>query len=315
MGFEALLGNRRLKDNLISSLRRGRASHFYLISGPKGSGKHTLARLLAAALQCDDPQAPCGVCPACRKVLGGSHPDVITVEDPEHKKVAVKIVREIRDDMFIRPNEGKKKIYLFPQELGTEGQNALLKILEEPPGYGVYILLAENAEQVLTTVRSRCVELKLLPLEDAVLRRELGRRFPDKGADAIAAAMERSGGFLGQAITLLSEDGGQSPQLGSFIQAFSEKNSLLLATTLAAMEKWKRDQLVQELQQWLTVLGNAQLCRAGVLTANSGAQKIAAGRSGSELYAAIESINKAIEYALTNVSPAAICGWLSWALR
>ena len=157
MGFEALLGNRQLKDNLISSLRRGRASHFYLISGPAGSGKHTLARLLAAALQCEDPQAPCGVCHACRKVLSGNHPDYITVEDPEHKKVAVKIVRQIRDDMFIRPNEGKKKIYLFPQELGIEGQNALLKILEEPPGYGVFILLAENAEQLLTTVRSRSV--------------------------------------------------------------------------------------------------------------------------------------------------------------
>ncbi len=315
MGFEALLGNRQLKDNLISSLRRGRTSHFYLISGPAGSGKHTLARLLAAALQCDDAQAPCGVCPACRKVLNGNHPDLITVEDPEHKKVAVKIVREVRDDMFIRPNEGKKKIYLFPQELGTEGQNALLKILEEPPSYGVYILLAENAEQVLTTVRSRSVELKLLPLEESVLRRELRRKFPDRSEEAVTAAIERSGGFLGQAISLLSEEAAQSAQTEGFVRAFSEKNSLILATTLAAMEKWKRDQLVRELQQWLQVLGNAQLRRAGLPAANPAAEQIAAARSGSELYAAIENLNKAIEYALGNVSPAAVCGWLSWALR
>jgi DNA polymerase-3 subunit delta' len=315
MGFEALLGNRQLKDNLISSLRKGRASHFYLISGPVGSGKHTLAKLLAAALQCEDPQAPCGVCTACRKVLGGNQPDVITVEDPEHKKVAVKIVRDIRDDMFIRPNEGRKKIYFFPQELGPEGQNALLKILEEPPAYGVFILLAENAEQVLTTVRSRCVELKLLPLEEATLRRELTKRFPNQSPEAVAAAIERSGGFLGQAMELLSEDGGQSTQTENFVTAFSQKNALLLTTTLATMEKWKRDQLVQELQQWLRILGSAQLCRAGMTVGAQGAEKIAVARSGAELYTAIETINKAIDYCLKNVSPAAVCGWLIWALR
>ena len=314
MGFEALLGNRQLKDNLISSLRKGRASHFYLISGPAGSGKHTLARLLAAALQCEDPQAPCGVCAACRKVLSGSHPDFITVEGPEHKKVAVKIVREIRDDMFIRPNEGKKKIYLFPQELGIEGQNALLKILEEPPSYGVFILLSENAEQVLTTVRSRCVELKLLPLEEGVLRRELSNRFPEQSSEAVSAAISRSGGFLGQAHELLAKDSGQSPQTEGFIRAFAEKNSLLLTTTLAGMEKWKRDQLLQELQQWLRILGEAQLCRAGIPAAG-GAEQIASVRSGAELYTAIECVNKAIDYCLKNVSPAAVCGWLTWALR
>ena len=82
MGFESLLGNERLKDNLIQSLRRGRLSHFYLISGARGSGRHTLARLLAAALQCKD-QTLCGTCSGCRKVLNGQHPDFITVDDPE----------------------------------------------------------------------------------------------------------------------------------------------------------------------------------------------------------------------------------------
>ena len=315
MGFEALLGNRQLKDNLISSLRRGRASHFYLISGPAGSGRHTLARLLAAALPCDDPQAPCGVCPACRKVFSGSHPDFITVEDPEHKKVPVKLVRQIRDDMFIRPNEGKKKIYLFPQELGTEGQNALLKILEEPPSYGVYILLTDNAEKILPTVRSRCVELKLLPLEQSVLRRELERKFPKKDAADLSAAMERSGGFLGQALELLAEDAAVSPQTEGFTKAFAEKNSLGLASTLAPMEKWKRDALTEELEQWLNILCSAQLCRAGMEVTHSGARQIAAARSGRELYAAIENLKKAIVYGQQNVSPAAICGWLLWALR
>ena len=154
MGFDALLGNERLKDNLRLSLQKGHISHFYLISGPDGSGKQTLAQLLAAAILCRDENRPCLRCGVCRRVRDGSHPAVITVADPEHKNVSVKLVRQYRDDAFIRPNESDHKIYLFPQELGLEGQNALLKILEEPPKYGVFLLLTDNPEKLLPTVRT-----------------------------------------------------------------------------------------------------------------------------------------------------------------
>lgn len=315
MGFEALLGNRRLKENLTVALRRGRASHFYLISGPEGSGRHTLARLLAAALQCDDPHAPCGHCAACRKILSDLHPDFITVTDPEHKRVAVKLVRSVRDDMFLRPNEGHRKIYLFPQELGPEGQNALLKILEEPPSYGVYILLTDNAEKLLPTVRSRCVELKLQPLDDDLLREELHRRFPARDEASLSAAIARSGGFLGQAVALLSQEMTLSPQTAAFAHAFARQDALLLTATLAPMEKWKRDRLIPELEQWQRLLSDAQLCRAGIPAATEEARAVAAARSGAALYTALEHLRKAIAYAGQNVSPAAVCGWLQWALR
>ena len=169
MGFESFLGNRQVKENLRRSLSNNRISHFYLISGPAGSGKRTLARLLAAAILCPDREKPCLSCPACRKVMNGVHPDFITVDDPDHKTVAVKIVREAREDMFIRPYEAEHKIYLFPEEVGIEGQNALLKILEEPPSYGVFLLLTENPEKLLPTVRSRCTELKLISLPEPEL--------------------------------------------------------------------------------------------------------------------------------------------------
>ena len=81
MGFEGLLGNERLKENLRMSVGRGRISHFYLISGPSGAGKRTLARLLSAAILCQGTEKPCLQCPACRKVMGASHPDCITVDD------------------------------------------------------------------------------------------------------------------------------------------------------------------------------------------------------------------------------------------
>lgn len=314
MGFEALLGNDQLKENLITSLCRGRASHFYLICGPEGSGKHTLARLLSAAMMCQTGEKPCLQCSACRKVMDGVHPDVITVTDPEHKNVAVKIIRQIRDDMFIRPNEGAKKIYLLPQPLGVEGQNALLKILEEPPSYGVYILLADTPEKLLPTVRSRCVELKLLPLAEPVLRHQLQRQFPQASPESVTAAIGRSGGYLGQAQAMLSGESQLPQQTVQLVQAFCDRDRLALAQTLIPMEKWKRDQWLPILQQWVEVFEEALVCRSGMAAVSPLASRLAASRSAMELNGAIAQLQKAIEYAQGNVSCAAISGHLVWAL-
>ena len=315
MGFEALLGNDRLKETLAASLHKGHISHFYLISGPKGAGKHTLAKLLAQAILCQGGSKPCGVCGPCRKIESGNHPDFITVEDPEHKNVAVKIVRQIREDVFIRPNESAYKIYLFPQELGTEGQNALLKILEEPPKHGVFILLADNPEKLLTTVRSRCTELKLMALPEKLLHRQLRLDFPQAGEEDIASAMDRSGGFYGQAKEILSEGGAVPPQTESFVKAFSARDSLGLTQVLVPLEKWKRDALAELLESWLSLLEQALACRTGGARAGKLARQIAESRSSAELMGAVNALRKALEYVRSNVSGAAVCGWLQWALR
>ena len=315
MGFESLLGNERLKANLAESIAKKHISHFYLISGPAGSGKRTLAKLLSAAILCQGSRKPCGSCGPCRKVLEGSHPDVITVTDPEHKNVAVRIVREMRDDMFIRPNESDYKIYLFPQELGVEGQNALLKILEEPPAYGVFILLTDNPEKLLPTVRSRCTELKLLSLPENILAPELRRLFPDAQKEDIAGAIARSGGLLGQAKELLESGGQLPPQTESFVKAFCGRDALGLTQTLAPMEKWKRDALSDILQSWLELLESALASRGGIPATSAHARALAQSRSTQELYDAARTLKKALDYARSNVSPAAVCGWLSWELR
>lgn len=315
MGFEALLGNERLKENLTGSLRRGHISHFYLICGPEGSGKHTLARLLAAAILCGERNSPCGHCNVCRKVFEGNHPDFITVTDPEHKNIAVKIVREIRDDMFIRPNEAEHKIYLFAQDMGTEGQNALLKVLEEPPRYGVFMLLTDNPEKILPTVRSRCTELNLTALPEAVLRPALQQRFPDVSAEDLTAAMNRSGGFLGQAVEILESGEAVSPQTVAFAESFAARDVLALTGLLVSMEKYKRDQLLEVFAQWLEVLEAALADRSGMSAASAQARQLSTARSAQELFDAIRNLKKASTYAAGNVSPAAVCGWLVWTLR
>ena len=159
MDFTGFLGNDAIKRRLSGAFASGRVAHSYLLCGPAGSGKHTLARILCAAMECEKGGAavPCGVCPGCRKALAGIHPDVITVDDPDHKAMTVDPIRAARSDMFIRPNEGRRKIYVIPrgQDMNESAQNALLKILEEPPDYGAFLILSTNAERLLPTIRSR----------------------------------------------------------------------------------------------------------------------------------------------------------------
>lgn len=314
MGFESLLGNERLRENLQNSIRRGHISHFYVICGPEGSGKHTLANLLASAILCRGESRPCGSCGPCRKVAENLHPDFITVTDPEHKNIPVRMVREIREDMFIRPNEADYKIYLFPQELGIEGQNALLKILEEPPAYGVFILLTDNPDKLLPTVRSRCTELKLQPLDEKALSQELQRRFPQAQDRDLQAAQARSGGFLGQAIRLLEGSAEVPQQTKDFVKAMLQQNELQLTNVLVSMEKRKRDELGEILQSWQQVLSQALVCRSGLAVVSPMARLLAEKRTSQDLKSALTAVNKALDYAQSNVSPGAICGWLSWEL-
>ena len=144
---------------------RGTLSHALLFSGSGDLG--AAAQYAAAAMECQSGQKPCGTCSACRKVFSGIHPDVITVRDEAHKNLSVDTIRQIRSDAYIRPNEGSRKVYIFPDctILTEQDQNVLLKIVEEGPPYAAFLFCAANASVVLQTLRSRCVELKLHPAE------------------------------------------------------------------------------------------------------------------------------------------------------
>lgn len=312
MGFETLLGNEALKQRLSAALAKGQLSHCYLLSGPEGSGKHTLARLLAAAMQCTQPQKPCFHCAQCRKVLDGMHPDVITVDEPDKKSISVKQVRDACADLYIRPNEGAKKIYIFPraQELNPQGQNALLKCIEEPPAYGVFLLLSQNADRLLPTIRSRCVELRLSPLPEAVLLDALKKRLPQADGQTLLAAARNSGGYLGQALALAQENEALLPQTADFAAAYAAGSSGALLRVLVPMEKLKREQLRPVLLQWYELVSAALTAQNGRPPLRREAGAIAAARSAADLLSAVDALKQALALLEANVGPAHICGAL-----
>ena len=314
MGFDLLLGNEALKKRLSLSIGAGKPSHCYLICGPEGSGKRTLASLMAQALQCEGQNVPCGVCGACRKVHAGVHPDVIVVDDPDKKSVQVELSRQVQADAYIRPNEGKKKIYLIPraQLMTNEAQNALLKLIEEPPHYAVFLFLTTNADKLLPTVRSRSVELRMEPVAWQEAAPWLQRQRPQDSVQTLQAAHRRCGGFLGQVLTCLREEA-ELPQTAEFARAFGENDRFAMTALLCSMEKLPRDRLIACFAQWKMLLTAALGVRAGISDTPE-AEFLGCRRTARELAAAAELIQTAMEYCSANIGAGHICGYLAASL-
>ena len=192
-GFTGIVGNSDIVAHMQNSIRTGKISHAYLLTGEKGTGKKLLATLFAMALQCKEQQVePCQQCPSCRKALSGNHPDIIFVTHEKPNSVGVEDIREqLVEDVGIRPYESPYKIYIVDDasRMTPQAQNALLKTLEEPPEYAVILLLADNAESLLPTILSRCVTLRLRPLTDEEMKGFLMNQLhvPDYQADIMAA--------------------------------------------------------------------------------------------------------------------------------
>lgn len=173
-------GIRRRLETALS-----RMSHAYIISGSAGTGAYALAECLAAAYVCtDEGDKPCGACSGCRKVKGDIHPDVIRLNIPEGKReITVEQIRQLRASAYIRPNEAHRKVFIIEnaQAMNDNAQNALLKVLEDGPGYLSFLLLVENPQQLLPTIRSRCETLSLfsqpgedVPRLDEALQQQAG---------------------------------------------------------------------------------------------------------------------------------------------
>ena len=213
MELSALAGNLSLKRQLSAQDAGRGLSHAYLISGPAGSGKETLARLMAAAMVCTGGgERPCGTCPACKKARANIHPDITLAAPLEGKReILVDQIRQIRADAYIRPNEAERKVYIIKdaQTMNPSAQNSILKLLEEGPVYAAFLLLCDNPGALLPTIRSRCEGLALSPVSEEEAEEWLRRRYPNRPVEEIRRAAQSCAGLLGQAVSALegAQDG------------------------------------------------------------------------------------------------------------
>lgn len=207
--FGDILGHEQIKEHFQKAIESHKVSHAYILTGEAGMGRKSLARAFALTLLCEKGKSePCMECHACKQVLSGNHPDLIYVTHEKPASIGVDDIREqINDTVAVRPYSSYYKVYIVDEaeKMTQQAQNALLKTIEEPPSYAIIILLTTNQEAFLPTILSRCVQLKLKPLKDFVVKSYLteSMKIPETDADVYAAFAR---GNLGKAITIASSE-------------------------------------------------------------------------------------------------------------
>lgn len=209
-GFQDILGHDVIKEHLKKAIESKKVSHAYILAGEAGMGKKSLANAFALNLLCESgKEDPCMECHACKQVLSGNHPDFIYVSHQKPASIGVDDIRgQIQNTIMIKPYSSHYKIYVIDEaeKMTVQAQNALLKTIEEPPSYAIILLLTTNQDLFLPTVLSRCIQLKLKPLSDSVIKDYLSETLNISEAEAdIYSAFCR--GNLGKALQLAqSED-------------------------------------------------------------------------------------------------------------
>lgn len=207
--FKDVVGHKDILKYISSAVENNRVSHAYILNGERGSGKKMLANLFAMTLLCETgDNEPCGKCHSCKQAESGNHPDIIRVTHEKPNSISVDDIRtQVNNTVDIKPYQGPYKVYIIPQAdmMTPQAQNAILKTIEEPPSYAVFLLLTENAEKLLPTINSRCVMLKLRNIKDTLIKKYLmeNLEIPDYKADMCTAFAQ---GNMGRAIMLANSD-------------------------------------------------------------------------------------------------------------
>lgn len=323
--FSALYGNEATKARLGRAIISGTLPHAFLISGPEGSGKTTLATEIAAALNCErrgEGELPCHVCNTCRRIKDGSFIDVKWLKKPKDKMtLGVNEVRAFREDMFLSATESDFKIYVIDDadKMTPNAQNALLKVLEEPPSNVVIFMLTESDDAILTTIKSRAQYVAMERFDEDELAeyfKNRGTGLPVADKQALRELMLCADGRIGRARELIeggAEEARASRELTeSFIAALKQSTPYsTLYTTIRALPT-KKDELTDALESITVALRDLMLLKYDASAPllfypdRVKARELADGVSARRLMSVYDIISESLDDLAKNVNVSAM---------
>lgn len=235
---ESMIGQEKNVEHLQKAIEHDKISHAYIFSGEAGMGKKMLAKNFAMTLECEEMGSePCMKCKSCKQALSMNHPDIKWVTHEKPATISVDDIRlQINNDIVIKPYSSKYKIYIVDdaEKMSPAAQNALLKTIEEPPVYGIIVLLTTNSNMLLPTIISRCVELSMRSIDIDTICNFLKS---EHGIDDYRAKMAAvfSGGNLGKAVKLATSD--HFTELKNDVMSLTKNINKMTAADMGAVIK------------------------------------------------------------------------------
>ena len=303
MSFEGIYGQDKQIAILRRSMDKGRIPHAFLFHGMRGIGKRTTALAFAKTLLCERLDA-CGLCPACRKVESGNHPDVVVIT-PQGQFIKIEDIRGLRNQMRFRPLEGPKRVFILvdAERMNITSANSLLKTLEEPSLVNVLILVSSRPYQLPMTILSRCQKLRFHPIPSDIVARYLEEKLGLDGETAATLAAS-SGGSIGRAVEMHGEsylarrkqfiekicEGFSNPMKGILFAGDFGKDRQEIQLRFEIMRSWYRDLLVYKETGETKKLVHQDFAEA--------VESMAGGMTPSEILRALETVEwayKALE--------------------
>ena len=317
------IGHGKAVVSLAQAMATDSFAHAYLIVGPRGIGKMTLALDVARMVNCTETNPPCRECGQCRRITNELHADVQVIglervgdgNGRMSTAIGIQQIREARREASLKPYEGRSRVFIIDGvELMTEeASNSLLKVLEEPPDQVIFVLLATDMDSVLATIASRCRMLELRPLPASLIADELFKRFT-ADQELVNEVAQLSGGKLGWAIRameapeVLESRSRQLDQVVAISQA-TLADRFDYATALAGQFAKDRESVTQQLQLWLQWWRDALIVREGVsdfvtnLSRVDTLHRIAEAVSSTQIAAIIQRTKETIDLLERNVNP------------
>ncbi len=317
MQFNEFVANDKLIEEITEAVKTNTLPHAMILDGAKGTGKKTLAKIIAQSFVCTSDNRPCGKCPACIKAMHSSHPDIFTADGNNTGELTVDAVRNIRDDAYIMPNEAPTKVYLLLNcdKMLAPAQNAFLKVLEEPPANVAFIMTVTSANMLLQTVRSRSRLYTLYPPSPETATEYVSQFYPQTDYGDILHAAQLCDGNIGKTLEMLENGGEEAKKLADEIISAVVKGNEYTVLNLTGRISVNRAFAVSVLGFLTENAAECVKASVGAKTYSVIAEDAARRMTKNRVFRLAENIERAKQVLETNVNLNFFSTWLSTVLR